>query len=414
MNVLAITSSYPRYEGDPTAPFVESIVRHVAARGHTVHVLLPESRSWSRPATEGRVHYHSYRYSPVRSWTPWGYSESLEGGVRIKRPLYALAPLVFLSALRAAGSLLGRGEFDLVHVHWVVPNGPIGAVAALRHDLPLVVTLHGSDMAVSERSRSIGRATRWTLGRAAAVTAPSGDLLERARRLGARHLRELIPYGADTRALEADPGEVERLRDRLGLHPDHVVVAGLGRFIPVKGFEYLVEAHAKARVHDPRLRLVLVGDGDLREELRARARSLGAADSVIFSGMVERDEIPAYLAAADVVVVPSVRYEGYVDGLPNVALEAMAAGKPLVATRIGGLPELVRPGETGLLVDEKDPDALADAIVTLAREPDLRARMGGSGRALIRDSMSWDSVAERFEAVYERVTRGQTPGHVSR
>ena len=409
MNVLAITSSYPRYEGDPTAPFVESIVRHVAARGHTVHVLLPESRSWSRPATEGSIHYHPYRYSPVRSWTPWGYSESLEGGVRIKRPLYALAPLVILSALRAAGSLLRHGEFDLVHTHWIVPNGPIGAIAAGRHDLPLVVTLHGSDMGVSERSRSIGRATRWTLARAAAVTAPSGDLLGRARRLGASCLRELIPYGADVRALEADPGEVERLRERLGLGSDNVVVAGLGRLIPVKGFEYLVEAHVKARAAHPDLRLVLVGDGDLGEELRARARSLGAADSVIFAGMVESHEIPAYLAVADVVVVPSVRYEGYVDGLPNVALEAMAAGRPLVATRVGGLPELVRPGETGLLVDEKDADELADAIVTLAREPEMRARMGDSGRTLIRDSMSWDSVAERFEAVYERVTRGQTP-----
>ena len=87
----------------------------------------------------------------------------------------------------------------------------------------------------------------------------------------------------------------------------------------------------------------------------------------------------------------------------------MAAGKPLVATRVGGLPELVRPGETGLLVEEKDADELADAIVTLARDPNMRARMGDSGRTLIRDSMSWDSVAERFEAVYERVRRGQTP-----
>jgi phosphatidyl-myo-inositol dimannoside synthase len=375
-----------------------------------VHLLVPESRNWRRPATEGGIHYHPYRYSPVKSWTPWGYSESLEGGVKIKRPLYALAPLVLLSALRAAGSLLGRSDFDLVHAHWIVPNGPIGAIAAGRHDLPLVVTLHGSDMAVSERSRTIGRATRWTLARTAAVTAPSGDLLERARRLGASGLRELIPYGADARALEADPGEVERLRERLGLGSDDVVVAGVGRLIPVKGFEYLVEAHMKARIARPELRLVLVGDGDLREELRARARSLDAADTVIFAGMVERDEIPAYLAAADIVVVPSVRYGGYVDGLPNVALEAMAAGKPLVATRVGGLPELVRPGETGLLVGEKDADALADAIVTLAREPDMRARMGDSGRALIRDSMSWDSVAERFESVYERVTRGETRG----
>jgi glycosyltransferase involved in cell wall biosynthesis len=334
---------------------------------------------------------------------------ALEGGVKIKRPLYALAPLVLLSALRTAGSLLRSGELDLVHVHWVVPNGPIGAIAARRHDLPLVVTLHGSDMAVSERSRPIGRATRWTFARTAAVTAPSGDLLERARRLGAPGLRELIPYGADARSLEADPREVERLRGRLGLGPADVVVAGLGRLIPVKGFEYLLEAHAKARIARPELRLVLVGDGDLREELRARARALGVADSLILAGMVDRGAIPAYLGVADIVVVPSVRYGGYVDGLPNVALEAMAAGKPLVATRVGGLPELVRHGETGLLVDEKDSDALADAIVTLARDGDMRTRMGDSSRRLVRETMSWDSVAERYEAVYERVARGQIP-----
>ena len=119
--------------------------------------------------------------------------------------------------------------------------------------------------------------------------------------------------------------------------------------------------------------------------------------------MVDHDEISVYLVAADLVVVPSVHYEGYADGLPNVALEAMAAGKPLVATRVGGLPEVVRPGETGLLVDEKDAEALAAAIVTLTRDPEMRARMGSAGRALIRDSMTWDKVAERFEAVYQRV-----------
>jgi len=403
VKVLALTSSYPRYEGDPTAPFVESIVRHVAARGHTVHLLLPESRAWRRPLAEGNVHYHPYRYSPVRTWTPWGYSESLQEGVTIRRSLYALAPLVVVSALRAARSVLGREHFDLVHAHWVVPNGPIGAIAAARQSLPLVVTLHGSDMAVSERSHAIGRATRWTFSRTAAVTAPSGDLLERARAFGAGGLRELIPYGADVQALEADPVAVESLRERLGIGPQHTVVAGIGRLIPVKGFEYLVEAHAKARAAHPELRLLIVGDGDRREQLTARARSLGVAETVIFTGMVDRDEISVYLVAADLVVVPSVHYEGYADGLPNVALEAMAAGKPLVATRVGGLPELVRPGETGLLVDEKDAEALAEAITTLARDPGMRARMGSAGRALIRDSMTWDKVAERFEAVYQRV-----------
>lgn len=302
--------------------------------------------------------------------------------------------------------MLSRGEFDLVHVHWVIPNGPIGALVARRHRLPLVVSLHGSDISLAQRSGWIGRLARSTFARASAVTAPSGDLLERAIRLGATGILESIPYGADVSAFAPDPEAARHVRDRFSLGPQNTVVAGIGRLIPVKGFDYLVEAHARAAATDPDLRLVLVGDGDARAELTERARALGVADTVTFAGTAARDEVPAYLAASDMVVVPSVHYGGYVDGLPNVALEAMAAGKPLVATRVGGLPELVRPGENGLLVDERDVDALAAAIVTLARDRDLRTRMGARGRDLIRDSMSWDAVAERFESVFERVTSG--------
>ena len=406
MKVLAITSSYPRYEGDPTAPFIESIVRSVAAQGHTVHVLLPQHREWSRPASEGSVHYHHYRYSPRRSWTPWGFSESLQGGVQIRKPLYALAPVVLASATRAARTLLAAGGFDVVHVHWVVPNGPIGALAAPARRVPLVISLHGSDVAVSERSRAIGRATRWSFARAAAVTAPSDDLLERAARLGATGMLERVPYGADVGAFEISRDAADAMRRRLGFGSEHVVVAGVGRLVSVKGFEYLVDAHAEALASVPQLRLVLVGDGDLRAELEARVRALGVADSVVLTGTADRSEIPVYMAAADIVAVPSVRFGGYVDGLPNVALEAMAAGKPLVASRVGGLPELVRDGENGVLVAEKDSRALADALVALAGDPGLRrttrrerARRRSGGRG------AGTRLAERFVEIYRRVAK---------
>jgi glycosyltransferase involved in cell wall biosynthesis len=403
VNVLSITSSYPRYDGDPTAPFIESITHRLASRGHSIHVVLPESREWRRPLVEGGVEFHAYRYSPRRTWTPWGYSDSLEAGVRIKRPLYALAPAVAASALWTCNRVLSRGEFDLVHAHWVIPNGPIGALVAKRHRVPLVLSLHGSDVSVSQRSDWLGRIARSTFSRTAAVTAPSEDLLERARGLGAVCHTALIPYGADVDAFGPDPAARSRTRAQLGLSADHTVVCGIGRFVHWKGFEYLIDAFAKSSTALPQLRLVFIGDGDLRQSLQTRARSLGVGDTVTFAGMAARDEMPAYLAAADIVVVPSIHYEGYVDGLPNVALEAMAAGKPLVATRVGGLPQLVQSGENGLLVDERDSDALADAIAMLARDPDLRSRLGENGRMLIRDSMNWDVVAERFEAVYDRV-----------
>lgn len=405
MKILAITSSYPLAPGDSTAPFVESIVRSVAELGHDVDVLVPEHRSWRRPAVEGRVRYHRYRYSPRRSWTPWGFSESLRGGAKIKRPLYALAPLVVASAVRSARSLLDEGGFDVVHVHWVVPNGPIGALAARRRGVPLVVSLHGSDVAVSERSAAVGHVTRWSLERSAAVVAPSEELLERARALGGSGRFARIPYGADADALSAPPGAAAALRDRLGLAAEDVVVAGIGRLLRVKGFDYLVAAHARALEELPQLRLVLVGDGAEHGRLAAQARELGVADSVRFAGTVARDEIPAYFSAADLVAVPSVRYEGYVDGLPNVALEAMAAGRPLVATDVGGLPELVRPGVNGVLVPEKDSRALADAIIELARDPDLRERLGAEGRSEIREKRSWEAVGRRYVELYEAVSK---------
>lgn len=410
MNILALTSSYPRFPGDPTAPFIESITKHVAARGHTIHLVVPEHRAWRRAPVEDGVHFHPYRYSPRRSWTPWGYSESLQAGVKIKRRLYPLAPLVFLSARRSCQALATSEAFDVVHAHWVIPNGAIAATVASRYGLPLVISLHGSDVSVSERSRAVGRLATWSFARAAAITGPSMDLLDRARGLGASEPLEFIPYGVALETFAPDPESTRQVRRKLALGADDVTILGVGRFVPVKGLQYLIEAVAEARASVPAVRLVLVGDGDLRDELEARVGALGLRDRVTFAGMAPRDEVPAYFAAADIVVVPSIHYQGYVDGLPNVALEAMAAGKPLVATRVGGLPQVVRDGENGLLVEERDPDALAQAIVTLARDPDLRARMGEKGRMRVRDELTWDAVAERFVEIYELVTRGQTRG----
>jgi len=412
MNILALTSSYPRFEGDPTAPFVESMTRHVASRGHSIHLVLPESHEWKRPPVEDGVHYHLYRYSPRRTWTPWGYSEALEAGTRIKRRLYPLAPVVLASALRTCAAVVSGETIDVVHAHWLIPNGLIGARVAKRHDVPLVISLHGSDVAVAERSRALGRLSRSSLSRSAAVTGSSNNLLERARALGAAGRLEWIPYGADPQEFGTDLEIRERVRAELGLASDAVAVLGIGRLIPVKGFDYLIEAIALARANCPRVRLVLVGDGDTRAGLEAQAERLGLDGEVTFAGMAKREDVSSYLAAADVVAVPSVHYAGFVDGLPNVALEAMAAGKPLVATRVGGLPDVVHDDLTGILVEERDPSALAAAIVRLANDPDLRNRLGENGRTAIRDSMNWDVVAERFESVYERVVRSQQTGEV--
>jgi glycosyltransferase involved in cell wall biosynthesis len=348
MNVLMLTSSYPKFRGDTTAPFIESIAKHIAAQGHTVHVLLPEHRDLQRTAIEDGIYFHTYRYAPRREWTHWGYAESLRADVQIKRGMYLLAPIVFASALLELNRLTARVPFDVIHAHWVLPNAPMAALAAQKARVPLVVSLHGSDVFVAEKWKLLGAVARWCFTRVDAITACSDDLLTRALVLGAAEEKtELIPYGADVKAFHVDTASAQRVRADLLFAAEELMLLAVGRLVYKKGFDFLVDAMAEVQRAAPNVRLVIAGDGDLRSELEQRAAGLGLNSHALFVGNVPREEIPAYFAAADMVAVPSVRdAAGNVDGLPNVALEAMAAGKPLIASRVAGLPQVVRVAAT--------------------------------------------------------------------
>lgn len=405
MNILMLSSSYPKFRGDVTAPFIESIATHIAAQGHRVHVLLPEHRDLHRGAIEDGVNLHIYRYAPGRDWMHWGYAESLRADVQIKRGMYVLAPIVFVSALSAMLQLTRREHYDVIHAHWVLPNAPMAALAAGVRNIPLVISLHGSDVFVAEKWKPLGSLARWSFQRADGITACSDNLAARAMALGAEGAKtELIPYGADLKAFHTDPAAVRRVRAKLKIGADELMVLGVGRLVYKKGFEFLVKALDEVRATAPHARLVLAGDGDLRRELEGTVAALALNSRVTFAGWVPREEIPAYFAASDIVAVPSVQDEaGNVDGLPNVALEAMAAGKPLVASRLAGIPQVVHNGVNGLLVEEKNPHQLAQAILQLACDADLRLGMGAAGRVQVREVLNWDNVARMYVSLYNRV-----------
>ena len=167
----------------------------------------------------------------------------------------------------------------------------------------------------------------------------------------------------------------------------------------------LIDAAATLARDHRDLRLVIAGDGDMASVLRERAAAAGVSDRVLLPGVVPQHEIPKWLAAADVAVVPSVHDEaGNVDGLPNTVLEIMASGTPLVATRVGGIGQVATDGETARLVPERDPAALATAISGLIAHPDVGAAIGQRARTLVSREYGWPGVAEQFTAIYDRVT----------
>lgn len=394
MKVLMVTSSYPRFPGDVVAPFIEEIARGVAGAGHAVDVILPEHPELRRGPDEP-VRFFPYRYAPRDDWSLWGYAQSLEADVRVRRGVYLLAPLVALALRDAVSTRLLAERYDVVHAHWLVPNAAMIQGIPRAHGVPLVVSLHGSDVFMAERLFPARVLARQTLGAAGAITACSGDLMERALRLGAPAARtRIVPYGVDLEAFgpRESPAVV---RSRLGVPEGRLFVLALGRLVEKKGFADLLDAAAGvAGVH-----VVIAGAGDLRSELEERARAQGSATT--FVGALDREAVAAALSAADVVVVPSVRDRaGNVDGLPNVLLEGLAAGRAVVATRVAGIPEVIQDESNGLLVPEHDPTALAAALERLRREPETRARLGAAARRSAETMLTWEAAVSAFCRAY--------------
>jgi glycosyltransferase involved in cell wall biosynthesis len=394
-----VTSSYPKYPGDVTAPFIESIARGAAARGHLVDVVLPHHPDLRRQPDEP-VRFFPFRYAPRKDWSLWGYAQSLRADVSVRAAALIVAPLAALALRRQVAARLRERSYDVIHAHWVVPNGALVADLARSHRTPIVVSLHGSDVFLPERIPVLRPAARFAFRTAGAVTACSADLHRRALALGAPPERTTtVAYGVDldlfSPARTPDRGAV---RAALGADDGSVLVLAVGRLVEKKGFRHLIDAAARSPV-----RLAIAGAGDLESALRERARQ--ASTPTRFVGPLARDDVASALAAADVVAVPSVRdAAGNVDGLPNVLLEALASGRAVVASRVAGIPDVVRDGENGLLVPPGDPGALADALSRLAADAPLRERLGRDARRTAETRLSWDVAVDAFEECYERAT----------
>jgi len=243
-------------------------------------------------------------------------------------------------------------------------------------------------------------AAHHAFARAGFVTACSDDLARRAVALGAPADRmETVPYGVDAARFRPDPDARAARRKQLGVADGMPLCVAAGRLVHKKGFEYLIDAVADV----PRLVLAIAGDGTLDRPLRRQAEAKGVAERVRFLGNQTQNTVAEYFAAADLICAPSIRDDsGNVDGLPNVVLEAMASGTPLITTAAGGIGSVIEAGRTGLLVAERDASAIAAAIRTLLASPVIAREMGRAARAEVERRFGWDRAAARFEAAYGR------------
>lgn len=394
---LFLTQTYPRFDGDTAGPFIRDLARHLVAAGDGVTVLLPHAPDVDAEWDDDGVTVRSFRYAP-ESLELVGYSRSLDADEKMKRGAMLAAPLYVLGARRAVARELKRRRYDLIQAHWLVPNAL--AIAGFARRVPIAVGLHGSDVFLAER-KEIRRWVAHTLRRTTVLTGCSPELVDRVCALGFDEAySRVIPYGVDNVKFSPNRSKRRLWRQKLGIPDDAPMVVSVGRMATKKGYQVLLDRLDRLMHGNGDLHLVLAGAGDRLEEFKRKASAWSGR--VHFPGAVLRDTLPDLYRAADLFVLPAVHDPaGNVDGLPNVILESMASGLPVVASKVSGIPLAVIDGENGRLVPEFDGDATVDALLDLASDLPRARAMGERGREKAVAELSWQAVAARYREAYE-------------
>lgn len=382
--VLVVTTSFPQDDNPGSGIFVKRLTDALSQRVRLA-VLSPAGQKSRAAARDTAYPVHDFRYAP-RAWqslthAPGGIPAALK---RHKR-FWAILPLLFLGMFFA--TLKASKGIRLLHANWS-PTGLVCGLVGRMRGIPVLTTLRGSDVGKIESSwlaRLIFSATLRLNDRLITVSQRMGESLA-ILYPRQRHKFVHIPNGvdADFFALPISPAAT----------PLRLVI--IGNLIPGKGCADLLTALAQA---DARVTLSVVGDGPERTALQNQAIALGLNDKVDFLGAQPPSHIPAILAAHDVLVLAS-----HAEGRPNVLIEAMAAGRAIIATRIPGVCELVDDGQTGLLYPPGDTAALAAHILALADAPMRCQALGEAARmAVAAKKLTWPTCAEQYVELYRQV-----------
>jgi glycosyltransferase involved in cell wall biosynthesis len=403
MKILIIAGMYPKPQDDSNGDFIHRQVMELSNLGMEARVICPISRirkgfpfiagmqeGGAKAQTKTRDNI-CITYLPYWNF-PLGISPRIETLLR------------YFRLLQLFKGDLAIDNFDLLHTYHLFPTGYSGWLLARKLGIPSVSTAVGSDVHTHpHRSRAIAKLTRETITHTDQIIARSHELAGQIENLAHPSKPVKVVYnGVDTLTFEPH-GEPHVLRSRLGLPQEGIGFCTAGRLVEGKGLRELVTAFGLIHSHHPLSWLVIVGDGPLKSELKERVRENKLEGRVFLIGPRPHNEVADWMSAADIFILAS-----YAEGLPNVVLEAMACGRPVIATNVGGIPEAAIDGETALLAPPRQVPPLVEAMDALIQDAGLRRRMGVAGRERIEAHFTWPQSARQLAEIYtETVHRAE-------
>ena len=414
MKVLVIGSVYPRFQEDAEVPWLRTSIAHLKKAGVEIQVLAPAYKGLKSHDIDG-THVNRFRYAPA-SWEILTHEEGAPSKMASKPWLQLLAIPYIINGFFQCIRICRKWRPDIIHAHWPFPHAYIALGAAKLFKIPLVLNFHGAELLLIRKKKWVKPLLKFAIGQAQAIFANSSFTAGKIKALRNVNV-EWSPYGTTLEDNKDESGVIlSETKDPVTIVPHPVngkfKILFVGRHIERKGICYLIEA-AKHLPRD-KFEIRIVGVGDLTEQLKQQAALLDErretkdertqSASIIFTGKLSPEDLANEYKTANVFTLPAiVDHKGDTEGLGVVLIEAMELGLPIVASNVGGIPDVVVDGESGILVPEKDPAALADAFKRLEADPTLIQKLLAGARNRIDKCFTWDGIIERQVEVYKRL-----------
>lgn len=400
MRICILTSSFPRFKGDSAGIFLYNLCSWLTCKGVEIEVVAPHDSDFKFTESLGKIHINRFPYFYPLKFQQLCYSSGILKN--IKKNLLAKVQLPLFVGFQIIYTfwIIKKKNIDIIHAHWSLPQGFVGILCKQLLQIPCITTIHGTDVYRFKFSL-FKNLNAFVINHSDICTANSSATSKMAQTISEAKKIEIVPMGVNTSFFKKHikPGSI---RGKFGV--DGNVILYVGRLIDWKGIDYLINAMPRVIDAVPKTKLFIVGSGPLKSDLLKLSERLNIKKSIIFIDAVSQSDLIDFYSLADLFVMPSIiNDKGETEGLGVVLLEAMACGLPVIGTNVGGIRDIIKDGQTGLLARQKDSDDLATKIIRLFSDERLKIKIVENGFKLIEEKFTWDVVSDRFIQIYTDV-----------
>ncbi len=391
MKSLILTNSFPAYKGDIQSPFVYRLAENLAKQKIDITVVCPyykKSKAKKESFDGIKTRRFQYMFRPIQTLTEGGGVSSF-----MRSPWGFIQGCLFLTSMFFKG-LKESKNADIIHCQWAFSAMPGYIISRIR-GIPYIITLRGEDITLAKKW-IFKVVQKFLLRRASYINSnnkPLVDMVKRNYKISTPTV--IIENGVDINKFK--PRSKKEARKKLSLPENKKIILFTGWLIERKGIRYLLEGYSRVVKKHPESILLIIGEGPLKEKLQQTTKYLKLENQVVFLGRKHPDEMPHYISACDIFILPSLA-----EGMPNVVMEAMASGKAVIATNVQGTLDLL--DNYGVLINPKSSNEIASSLDKLLKNPRLIEKLGKESRkSIIQRKLTWQESAKKYKKVYQEV-----------